>query len=111
MINYGDAPSNQMELVLPGINDVSHEVWEDIKKWVVLNYKEWSYYKDYADKNRGQDGKASPNECLMAVRIKFHTSIPNAWAPALARLAKQQSPQLDFRLAKSMFDACAQVKL
>lgn len=107
----GPAPGNQTEMVIPGVNDGPSEVWEEVRDWTCRNFSAWCYYKEFADLNRGPDGKASPNECLMAVRTRFKASLPNAWAPALARLARQECPHLDFRMAKSMFDPCAEVRL
>ena len=111
MRDYGEAPGNQMELEIPGVNDHSRGIWEEAREWTCSHFTEWCAYKRYADESRGSDGKASPNECLMFLRTTFKVSIPNAWAPALARLARSECPHLDFRMAKSMFDPCAEVRL
>lgn len=111
MRDYGPPPGNQMELELPGVNDKARKVWEQVREWTCQNLSQWCAYKEYANENRGSDGKASPNECLMYLRTKFKVSIPNAWAPILARLAKQECPHLEFRMAKSKYDPCAEVRL
>lgn len=113
MINYGQSPDNQTQLELPGVNDRARAIWNDAKIWTLTHFSEWSYYRANALKEceLATDGKASPNLCLSDVRRRFHVEIPNAWAPALARMAMEEDPRLDFRLAKSMFDACASVKL
>ncbi len=104
-------PDNQMQLAIPGVNDASRGMWEEAREWTCRHFDAWCFYKEFADLNRGPDGKASPNECLMAVRVRFKASLPNAWAAAFARIAKQECPHLDFRMARSMFDACAEVRL
>lgn len=111
MIGYGPPPDNQMELSLPGVNDESREEWEEARRWTCQHFREWCAYKEYARESAGPDGKASPNECLMFLRTTFKASLPNAWAPILARLAKQQCPHLGFRMAKSKYDPCAEVRL
>lgn len=111
MRDYGPPPDNQMQLDIPGVNDVAREKWEEARDWTCRHFAEWCGYKEFAFENRGPDGKASPNECLMFLRTTYRLSIPNAWAPILARLAMQECPRLEFRIAKSMFDPCAEVVL
>ena len=111
MRDYGSPPDNQLELTIPGVNDESRAEWEEARKWTCNHFAAWCAYKEYARENFGPDGKASPNECLMYLRTTFKVSIPNAWAPILARLAMQQVPSLDFRIAKSKYDPCAEVRL
>lgn len=111
MRDYGPPPENQTELVIPGVNDEASKAWEEARRWTCLHFSEWCYYKEHADAHRDRNGKASPNACLNAMRERFKVELPNAWAPALARLAMQECPHLDFRIAKSKFDPCAEVVL
>lgn len=113
MIPYGSEPENQTQLELPGVNDRARKIWEEVRWWKNTHFTEWSFYKKNAleECSYASDGKASPNTCLSDVRRRFHVELPNAWAPAMARMAMEEDSQLKFRMAKSMFDACAQVKL
>lgn len=113
MRRYGDAPENQMQLELPGINDIGRERWEAARAWKNLNFNEWCFYKRNAleECQRSKDGKASPNVCLSDMRRRFRVEVPNAYAPAFARMAMAEDSRLDFRVAKSMFDPCAEVRL
>lgn len=113
MISYGEHPENQCQLELPGVNDRAREIWDEVKKWKNLHISEWCFYKEnaYHECSFASDGKASPNTCLSDVRRRYHVEIPNAWAPAMARMAMAEDDRLNFRMAKSMFDACAEIKL
>lgn len=113
MIDYGPEPDNQMGLDVPGVDDTARERWEQAKAWKDSHFKEWTFYKRNAWNEccLAQDRKASPNTCLSDTRRKFRTSLPNAWAAALARMAMEEDPRLQFRMARSMFDPIAETKL
>lgn len=111
MINYGEDPSNQMELELPGLTTADMELMRDARKWV-MNHRfiEWEWYLDTA-RRESFDGKASPNYVLQAMHRKFRLEIPNAYAPALTRIAMEQDARIHFRLAKSKVDSFTKAKL
>lgn len=110
---YGAPPENQMELELPGINDISRERWDAARDWKCRHFNEWQFYMRNArdECERSSDGKASPNICLSDMRRRFRVEVPNAYAPAFARMAMAEDAGLSFRMARSMFDACAEVRL
>lgn len=106
MIDCGKAPENQMALPFMGGED--ERLMGDIRKWAVSHISEFSWYKRFA---LDQGDKASPNFCLQAMRNRFKVSVPNAYAPGLARIAMEEDPRLSFRLAKSRLDGFCKVKL
>lgn len=106
MIEYGESPDNQMQLEMPEIK--GYELVKEVRLWAARHYAEFSWYKQFA-KDQGEN--ASPNFCLQAMRNRFKVSIPNAYAPALARIAMEEDKGCHFRLAKSMTDGFCKVKL
>lgn len=113
MRHYGESPDNQTQLEIPGVNDKAREIWDQVREWKLTHFSEWCFYKSNAQREceGSSDGKTSPNTCLSDMRRKFKCEIPNAWAPALARMAMAEDDRIKFRMAKSMFDACADIKL
>lgn len=113
MRDYGPPPGNQMELTIPGVNDEAHEEFERVRKWTCTIFNEWCDYKRIVRSEMAEspDRKASPNEVFRIFKRKYKLSIPNHWATILARIAKQECPDLEFRFAKSMYDPCVEVRL
>lgn len=97
---YNQEPSDQM--AFEGLDDKYETLMNDCRKWVAEHFNEWAWYKRFAYE-QGKD--ASPNFCLQSLRGHFKCSMPNSWAPALARIALEEFPTLSFRLAKSKLDA------
>lgn len=113
MRDFGPPPSNQMELTIPGINDEAYDEYEKVREWTCFIFNEWCDYKRIARSEMAvnSDGKASPNEVFRLFKRKYRFSIPNHWATILARIAKQECPDLEFRFAKSKYDPCAGARL
>lgn len=109
MIRCGDAPSNQGQLELPGLDGL--DLMEDARKWAVSHIAEWSWYKRFALQQCADGSKASPNFVLQSMRNEFHCEVRNALAPCFARIAMEQDPRLRFRLAKSKVDGFTKAKL
>lgn len=102
MIDYGHEPSNQMQL--DGLTDEGGELMREVRGWTREHITEFTWYKRMARTKCADGGKASPNFCLQAMRDHFRVSVPNAYAPALARIAMEEDPNIRFRVAKSMVD-------
>lgn len=102
MIDYGKPASNQMQL--DGLGVDGGELMAEARMWVGLHFSEWCWYKDFARQQCANGGKASPNFCKEAMRNRFGISIKNALAPCLARIAMEEDPSLQFRLARSKAD-------
>ena len=131
MIDYGEKPSNQMEMSLPGLSGSGQQLMEKAEAWVDAHPDDFERYMRIARRQmaRAKDGKASPNGCKEQMRAGFDVnysfggdgaltcderrcvSIPNAYAPALARIAMERDKGLDFRLAKSKVDGFTEAKL
>ena len=107
---YGKEPDNQMELELPGLTGSGYELMQEARGWVNSHIREWSWYKQFA-LGECSNGKASPNFCLQSMRRHFKCEIPNAYAPALARIAMEEDSRLEFRLAKSKVDGFTKARL
>lgn len=97
---YKKAPSNQ--LAFDSLDDRYETLMNDCRKWVAEHFSEWAWYKRFAF---DQGENASPNFCLQSLRGHFKCRLPNAWAPALARIALEECPNLSFRLSRSRLDA------
>lgn len=99
-----EAPDNQM--ALPGLDPKGEQRMKDARRWVATHPDEWSAYKDMARQecDRTHDGKASPNRCIYAARIRFGIELPNHLAPYLARIAMEQDPSIRMRVARSDAD-------
>lgn len=111
MRRYGEAPSNQMELEIPGLTTAGMELMAEARKWVMAHrFTEWPWYMALA-RRESQGGKASPNYCLQAMRRQFRIEIPNAYAPALARIAMEDDDKIVFRLARSKVDGFTRAHL
>lgn len=107
MRSCGKPASNQM--ALPGFDGA--DMMEDARRWAARHYEEFSWYKEFA-RSECEDGfKASPNFCLQSMRRAFGVGIPNAYAPALARIAMEQDSRIEFRTAQSKFDGYTSVIL
>lgn len=102
MIDYGEAPSNQMQL--DGLSDEGCDLMRDARQWTREHLTEFTWYRRFAREQCADGGKASPNFVLQAMRSHFRVSVPNAYAPALARIAMEGDPDIRFRVAKSMVD-------
>lgn len=111
MIRYGDPPSNQSQLDLPGLSDWGQKTMEEARHWVAVHYDEFMWYKRLARGKNSQGSKASPNFCLQSMREHFRIEIPNAYAPCLARIAMEDDKRLEFRLAKSKVDGFTTARL
>lgn len=111
MIEQPTEPSNQMELDLPGLSSDGAVLMAEARMWSGRNYREFSWYMDFAAKRCKGGAKASPNLCLQAMRDHFHVSVPNAYAQALARIAMEQDSRLSFRLARSKVDGFTKARL
>lgn len=110
MIDYGKEPSNQMQLGLEGLSDGGYELMEDARRWAALHFDEFMWYKSQARAACADGGKASPNFMLQLMRNRFKVSIPNAYAPCLARIAMEQDRQIRFRIAKSKVDGFTEAR-
>lgn len=111
MIDYGEKPSNQMQIDLPGCTDEAKKLMEDAKQWADLHFDEFMWYKQHARAACVNGGMASPNFELQCMRHRFKISIPNAYAPCLARIAMDQDKKLRFRIAKSKVDGFCESRL
>ena len=111
MIDYGEKPSNQMQLDMPGYQDEGKELMDEARKWAALHFEEFMWYKAQARAASVNGGKASPNYLLQSMRHHFKVSIPNAYAPCLARIAMEQDKTIKFRLAKSKVDGFTGARL
>jgi hypothetical protein len=111
MIEQPSKPSNQMELNLPGFTQDGEILMAEARMWAGRNYDAFAWYKDFARKRCIGGQKASPNLCLQAMRDQFHISVPNSYAPALARIAMEQDSRLSFRLARSKVDGFTKARL
>lgn len=108
---YGSPPDDQMQLELPGCTSAGEELMADARKWAGIHYDEFQWYKSFARSECRNGGKASPNFCLQSMRRHFRCEVPNAYAPALARIAMEQDKSIRFRLAKSKVDGFCGVAL
>ena len=111
MIDYGEKPSNQMEMPLPGFEQDGQELMAEARKWAAMHFCEFSWYKTHAKAACANGGKASPNFELQSMRHHFRVSVPNAYAPCLARIAMEQDRGIQFRLAKSKVDGFCETRL
>lgn len=102
MRNYGDKPSNQAKIGLEG--DTDYEKVENVRQWIRDNPVEWFRYKEIVTQYNKIGHDISPNYALYTLRELYRVSIANGAAPILARLAKEEQPELKFRMAKSRFD-------
>lgn len=111
MIDYGEKPENQMQLDLPGVTDDGKALMDEARRWAALHFEEFCWYKGHARAACVNGGKASPNYELQSMRHRFKVSIPNAYAPCLARIAMEQDKGIKFRLARSKVDGFTEVRL
>lgn len=100
--SYSKPPSNQMQL--DGMSDEGGDLMREARGWTREHLTEWTWYRRFAREQCADGGKASPNFVLQAMRNHFRVSVPNAYAPALARIAMEGDPAIRFRVAKSMVD-------
>lgn len=106
MIDYGEKPSNQNQLSFADGFDLMQEV----RQWVKDHPWEWAMYMNIAIMESAY-GDISPNYAIQVLRHRHKVSIKNGYAPALARIAMEQSKRVRFRLAKSKVDGFCEVKL
>lgn len=106
MIDYGEKPSNQQQLSFADGFDLMQEV----RQWVEDHPKEWAMYMNIAIME-GAYGEMSPNYAIQVLRHRHKVSIRNGYAPALARIAMEQSDKVRFRLARSKVDGFCEVRL
>lgn len=112
MIDYGSPPDNQIKMQLPGLSDEGAELMSEARKWRMSNHLgAWLDYMAIARRCCSGGKKASPNYVLQSLRNEKHISVPNSYAPALARIAMEEDKTLDFRLSKSKVDGFCEVKL
>lgn len=111
MIDYGELPSNQMQLELEGFTDEGKALYDQAWAWIKDNSDAFSTYMEIAREQCRDGAKASPNYCLQAMRNRKHRSVRNALAAPLARIAMELDDSLKFRLAKSKVDGFAGVTL
>lgn len=111
-IDCGASPDNQMKLDLPGINDDGAELMKEAREWRMRNHMgAWLDYMNIARRCCSGGQQASPNYVLQSLRNERKVSIPNSFAPCLARIAMEEDKNLTFRLAKSKVDGFCEVKL
>ena len=130
VIDYakGNGPSNQMEFT--GLGQSGQEIMDKAEQWVDANEDAFDRYLRLArlQCRSSKDGKASPNSCKEWMRtgldvnesfgghgaLTFNpmrcVSVPNALAPALARIAMGRDKTLDFRLAASKVDGFSEIR-
>ena len=111
MIDYGEKPSNQQQMAIPGYEDDGKELMDEARRWAALHFDEFMWYKRHARAACVNGGKASPNFELQSMRHHFRVSVPNAYAPCLARIAMEQDKGIQFRLAKSKVDGFTEATL
>ena len=111
MIDYGEEPGDQMQLGIEGLTDGGCELMEEARKWADLHFEEFCWYKSQARQECVNGAKASPNLMLQLMRRHFKISIPNSYAPCLARIAMEQdkTKTIRFRIAKSKVDGFCEV--
>lgn len=122
MIDYGENPSNQIQI--PGLGQDGESLMEEARSWVDEHRRDFERYIRLARRQmaKSPDRKASPNACKeqmragMDVNFSFGgegvltcdesrcVSIRNAYAPCLAMIAMERDKTLDFRIAKSKVD-------
>ena len=108
MIDYGESPSMQMEI--PGLGSEGEELMKEARRWAAVHYDEFQWFKRKA-REESAAGRPSPNFMLQSMRHKFKVSVPNAYAPCLARIAMEQDQFIKFRLARSKVDGFTRAKL
>ena len=106
MIDYGEKPSNQRQFSFAEGFDLMQEV----RQWVKDHPTEWRWYMGIA-LTESAYGEMSPNYAIQVLRHRHKVSIRNSYAPALARIAMEQSDKVHFRLAKSKVDGFCEVKI
>ena len=111
MMDYGPSPSNQTQLSLEGLTDEGQKLMEEARTWAGRHYNEFLYFKQLGHKAMGSDGKASPGAAREAMRAKFGISFPNKLSAPLARIAMEEDPGCNFRVAKSKTDGFTTAKL
>jgi len=100
-----------MQLALPGCTDEGKALMDEARRWAALHFEEFCWYKSQARAACVNGGKASPNFILQLMRNHFRVSIPNAYAPCLARIAMEQDKGLAFRIARSKVDGFTEAVL
>ena len=125
---YGNHPSNQIEFT--GLGQSGEEIMGKAQAWVDAHDDDFDRYLRLArlQCDSAPDGKASPNSCKewmrtgLDVNLSFGgrgaltynprrcVSIPNAYAPALARIAMERDKSLMFRLAASKVDGFTEIR-
>ena len=106
MIDYGERPDNQSRLPLTA---ASTEMLA-AREWVKANPDAWEKYMLIA-KSESYFGSLSPSYVVEILRHRHHVSIRSDWKPILARLAMEQDPEINFRLARSRFDGFCEAVL
>lgn len=111
-IDCGAAPENQMQMQIPGLTDAGAELMQEVREWRMTNHLgAWLDYMNIARRLCAGGHYASPNYALQTLRNEKHISIPNAYAPALARIAMEEDESIRFKLARSKVDGFCEVKL
>lgn len=101
MIPCGAPPSNQPGLEGAGLP--GEELMAQAREWAASHPEQWAWYLGEARRESAR-GDVSPNWMVNLMRHTFHVSVPNAYAPCLARIALEDEPGLRLRLARSVAD-------
>lgn len=100
-----DTPTDQMRIGFSDMTDEGFELMKRARYWVSVHFSEWCYFKAIARRATARGGYARANSCIEAMRDEFHCKIPNAFAPALARIAMEEDPHgIYFKCGKSKTD-------
>ena len=99
-------PSNQNALPI----DKAYQLNVKARQWVEDHPTLWQSYLEIARKG-SEYGKMSPNFPVVVLRHICGAKIKTDYAPYLARIAKEQEPDLLFDLRKSRADGFCKVKL
>ena len=130
MIDYvrGNDPSNQIEFT--GLGQSGELVMDKARAWADNHEDDFDRYIRLArfQVRSSRDGMASPNSCKEWLRSGLDVnesfgsygvltfdpsrcvSVPNAYAPAFARIAMERDRSLHFRVAASKVDGFTRVK-
>lgn len=101
------------QMALPGLDGKGERRMADARAWVDAHPEEFARYMSDARSEcaHTHDGKASPNRCIYALRIRYGIELPNHLAPYLARIAMEQDPSIRMRVARSDADQYTTARL
>lgn len=101
--SYSKPPDNQLSF--DGLGTKGEARMNEARLWTREHLTEWTWYKRKAASVNAKGRKASANAMLHYLRDEFRVSIPNALAPYLSRIAREEQPGLVFNDARSDADA------